>query len=488
MHPTSADRLALDRAAAHRAVDWAFDYLARTQAAAPGAPTPPVRARTQPGELFNALPAAAPEAPEPWDAAFDDLDRLILPGITHWQHPMFFAYFPANVTGPSIVGEILSAGLGVQGMLWQTSPACTELETRVLDWLGTLLDLPAPFLSPSRTGGGVIQGTASEATLVALLAARARARARGIADSAMTLYTSTQAHSSVVKAAMIAGLASSPDDRARLRLIETDAQFRMDPAALDSALARDLAQGLAPISLTATVGTTGTTAIDPIPELARIARAHAPELWIHVDAAHAGVAAICPEFRPWLAGLEHADSLCVNPHKWLLTNFDCDCFWTRDRASLLAALSVTPEYLRNAASDAGAVIDYRDWQIPLGRRFRALKLWLVLRTFGARALRDYIREHVRLAEVFESLVASDDRFEIVTPRTMNLVCFRLRGDDAKSKALMDRLNDAGEMFLTHTVLPGPDRTPILTLRLAIGAVGVTEGHVRRAWDLIRAAV
>jgi aromatic-L-amino-acid decarboxylase len=490
MHPSSPDRLALDRAAAHRAVDWVFDYLDRVQAAAPTSPTPPVRSRVRPGETLSALPLAAPEQPEPWDDAFADLDRVIMPGITHWQHPMFFAYFPANVSGPSIVGEILSAGLGVQGMLWQTSPACTELETRVLDWLGTLLNIPAPFLSTSGIGaaggggGGVIQGTASEATLVALLAARARARARGIADASMTLYTSAQAHSSVVKAAMIAGLASSPDDRARLRIINTDAQFRMDPAALDQAMARDVAQGLAPISLTATVGTTGTTSIDPIPELARIARTHSPSVWIHVDAAHAGVAAICPEFRPWLAGIEHADSLCVNPHKWLLTNFDCDAFWTRDRASLLAALSVTPEYLRNAASDAGAVIDYRDWQIPLGRRFRALKLWLVLRTFGAAALRDYIREHVRLAQLFESLVASDERFEIVAPRTMNLVCFRLRGPDEQSRALMERLNDAGEMFLTHTVLPGPG----LTLRLSIGSVGVTEGHVRRAWDLIRAAV
>jgi aromatic-L-amino-acid decarboxylase len=428
-----------------------------------------------------------------WQPVFDDLERVILPGVTHWQSPNFYAYFPCNASGPGILGELLSAGLNVNGMLWATSPAATELEMRVLDWLAQMLDLPRGFHSRSERGGGCIQGTASESTLIALLAARARVRAQigaaaGKADRPdLVAYASTEAHSSVIKAAMIAGLARSPEDRTHLRPIETDDDFAMRPDVLAAAMREDTAAGRVPFFVCATVGTTSTTAIDPVDRIAAALRAVASRPandlpWLHVDAAHAGCACICPELRPLLRGVEHADSLCLNPHKWLLTNFDCDCFYTRDRASLLRALSVSPEYLRNAATQSGGVIDYRDWQVPLGRRFRALKLWLVIRHYGVRGLQAYIREHVRLGALFESCVRADDRFEIAAPRPLNLVCFRLRGDgaDARNRSLLDAINASGRAYLTHTVL-----RQRFTLRMAIGSATTREHHVLDAWRLIQ---
>lgn len=482
------------REVAARAADWIASYWEKLDGL-------PVTPGIKPGEVLARLPAEAPEAPEPWDRVFEDLDRVIVPGLTHWQSPRFFAYFPANISTPSVVGELLSAGVGVQGMLWLTSPACTELETRVLDWMARLTGLPGCFLSTSAGkdgggGGGVIQGTASEATLVALVAGRDRARrtlrARGDdgpLHDRLVCYASTQAHSSVVKAAMIAGLAEGPDDRRRVRLIETDAGLAMDPAALARAMRADVAAGLVPCFVCATAGTTSTTAVDPVDRVAEaVAGCGAPApVWLHVDAAHAGAACVCPEYRWMWRGVERADSVCFNPHKWLLTNFDCDCFFTSDRASLVRSLSVSPAYLANAASESGAV-DYRDWQVPLGRRFRALKLWLVLRVFGAERLRAYIREHVRLAGLFEELVRGDGRFEVAAERTMNLVCFRLRvpgkeASDRANKALMDGANAGGRVFLTHTVIPaeGVDR---LTLRLAVGATLTREADVREAWSVL----
>lgn len=456
-----------------------------------------VLSRARPGEVLSRLASEPPErgvgesgVGAVWDSIFEDVERVIMPGLTHWQSPNFYAFFPANASGPSILGELLSAGLGVQGMLWLTSPACTELETRVLDWLGAALGLPACFLSSAvgpegkPSGGGVIQGTASEAALVALCAARARVRKAGAgAEARCTVYGSTQAHSSIVKAAMIAGLAAGPDDRSRVRLIETDASHAMDPARLSVRLREDLAAGLVPTFVCASVGTTSSTAVDPVEEIARVL--HLAGLtgrtWLHVDAAHAGAACVCPELRWMIRGVEHADSFCFNPHKWLLTNFDCDCFYTRDRASLTDALSITPEYLRNSATQEG-VIDYRDWQVPLGRRFRALKLWFVLRHYGLDALRRYIREHIRLASLFESWLRADDRFEVVAPRTMNLICFRLRErSDERQAELVGRLNGTGRMFLTHTVLPGVG----YTIRFCVGATTTSQRHVEAAWDLIR---
>jgi aromatic-L-amino-acid decarboxylase len=473
------------RVLGHRMVDAVADYMTRVDSM-------PVLPACKPGDVLRQLPTGAPQAPggvEGWDAIFADVERVILPSITNWQSPNFYGFFPANSSGPAILGELLAAGLGVQGMLWLTSPACTELEMRVLDWLVDALGLPDAFrheprhLAPGSKplGGGVIQSTASDATLVSLLAARERARRDGRSGH-LTLYTSTQAHSSVIKAAMIAGLATSPEDRTHLRLIDTDRAFAMDVAALETALRADLAAGRTPAYVCATIGTTSSTAVDPVADIAAaLQRAGCERTWLHVDAAHSGSALICNEFRPMSRGVEHADSFCFNPHKWLLTNFDCDCFFTRDRAALLGALSITPEYLRNAATDTGA-IDFRDWQVPLGRRFRALKLWFVIRHYGVEGLRAYIREHVRLAALFEELVRSDDRFEIVAPRTANLVCFRLKAGDDATKRLLERVNSSGRLYMTHTVLPGVG----YTIRMAIGATTTQEPHVRAAWDIIRA--
>jgi aromatic-L-amino-acid/L-tryptophan decarboxylase len=473
-------------------IDFIADYWASLDQPA----APPVLSTNRPGDLLAALPLHPPESPEPFDRVLHDLPALIMPGLTHWQSPSFFGYFPANASAPSVLGELLSAGLGVQGMLWSTSPACTELETRVLDWLAQAINLPAEFLSTS-TGGGIIQGTASEAALVAMHAARHRALQHNPHQPPpLIAYTSTQAHSSIAKAAMISGIASSPDPinnflpgphGSGLRLIPTLPDHRLDPAALNLAIRTDLDAGRQPFFITATVGTTSSSAFDDLAAIGPIARAH--RCWLHVDAAYAGAAWICPEFRSTLIGIEHADSLCFNPHKWLLTNFDCTAFWTRDRAALTTALSITPEYLRNAASASGRVTDYRDWQIPLGRRFRALKLWFVLRHYGLSGLRTYIREHVRLANLFASLLAADPRFELAAPPALSLVCFRLAGaDDAAQRRLLDALNATGKLFLTHTVLPTPGSpTPRTVLRLAIGSTHTREEHIHAAWSLIRAA-
>jgi aromatic-L-amino-acid decarboxylase len=437
------------RALGHRVVDWIADYQE-------GIESFPVLSRQRPGDLLRALPKAPPEkgvgAGGGWDGILEDLDRLILPGITHWQAPGFFAYFPCNASGPAILGDLLSAGLGIQGMLWATSPAATELETRMLEWLGRLIGLPGTF-------EGCIQGTASESTLVAMLAARHRA---GKGD--LVAYASEQAHSSVQKAARIASV--------DLRLVPVRPDLSMDPEALAAMIRDDRARGRKPFFVCATVGTTSSTAIDPLPPLP-------PDLWLHVDAAYAGNACVCPEFRWMIEGVERADSFCTNPHKWLLTSFDCSAFWTRDRASLTSALSVTPEYLRTA--HAGQVIDYRDWQIPLGRRFRALKLWFVIRHYGAEGLRAHIRRHVDLARLFEGWVREDRRFELCAERHLALVCFRKRGTDEENRALLDRVNASGRAYLSHTTLPVKG----YTLRMAIGAPTTEERHVREAWELLR---
>jgi aromatic-L-amino-acid/L-tryptophan decarboxylase len=291
---------------------------------------------------------------------------------------------------------------------------------------------------------------------------------------------------------MIAGLARSPDDRSQMRLIDVDANHALRPDLLAAAMREDRARGRIPIYICATIGTTSSTAIDPLPQIAQIVADDAKtgnRAWLHVDAAHAGAACICPEHRGLLAGIEHADSLCFNPHKWLLTNFDCDCFWIRDRAALIGALSITPEYLRNARSEAGEVIDFRDWQIPLGRRFRALKLWLVIRHYGAAGLRAHIREHLRLAEYLESLIRADARFDLAAPRTLNLLCFRLRGEhplgDQLSRELLDRLNQSGRILLTHTMLRDAAGRDRFTLRLCIGSPSTTQGHIESAWQQIQ---
>jgi aromatic-L-amino-acid decarboxylase len=495
------------------AVDFIADYWERVG-------TLPVLCPLKPGETMGKMPAHPPERGEPWEDVRADLERIMVPGLTHWQSPSFFAYFPANGSFPAIIADMISTGLGVQGMLWATSPACTEVETRVLDWLVGMLGLPDSFLSTG-SGGGVIHSTASEGVLTALVAARHRKSAGcrgGVAlDSAtmegsprvgaadakpstaaphFVIYTSTQAHSSVIKAAMIAGLARSPEDRTHVRLIGTDGAYAMRTDLLARAMEEDVAVGRTPLFVVATIGTTSSTAVDPVASIGAVCRRHGA--WMHVDAAFAGAALVCPEMRWMSRGVELADSFVFNPHKWMLTSFDCSCFWTSDRAALVGALSIAPEYLRNAASQSGEVIDYRDWQIPLGRRFRALKLWMVIRHYGVEGLRAYIREHVRIAALFEDWVKSDERFEVVAARTSALVCFRLRArahenpeeTDGRNNRLMKTLNERGEMYLTHTVLPeinsdGCEGTKRVVLRMAIGATQTTERHVRDAWEKIR---
>ena len=453
----------------YEVVDWIADYYSRIESF-------PVLSQIKPGEIRASLPVSAPAHAEDFDSLLKDVEQLILPGVTHWQSPNFFAYFPSNASGPAILGDLLSAGLGVQGMLWATSPACTELETRVLDWLVPALGLPEKFLSTS-AGGGVIQDTASSATLCAVLAARERATNfssnREGCRGKLVAYTSAQAHSSVEKAVQIAGIG-----RENLRLIEVDEYFGMKPEALAAAITKDRQSGLDPFFVCATVGTTSSNAIDPVPQIGRICREN--HLWLHVDAAMSGTAALCPEFRYLHDGLDHADSYCFNPHKWMFTNFDCDCFYVADRKALIQTLSVLPEYLRNNATESGAVIDYRDWQIPLGRRFRSLKLWFVLRYYGIEGLQFHIREHVRLAQELATRIESDGRFELAAPTPLNLVCFRLKSGDQANQRLMDALNHSGDLYLTHTKLNDK-----LTLRLCVGQTNTTERHVEKAWKRIQ---
>jgi len=453
----------------HAVVDWIADYTARIESY-------PVLSRAEPGQIRASLPANPPARGESFEAILGDVEKLILPGITHWQSPNFFAFFPANASGPAILGDLLSSGLGVQGMLWATSPACTELETHVLDWLVEMLDLPPKFLSTS-SGGGVIQDTASSASLCALLAARERAtnfasNRRGC-DGKLVAYTSSQAHSSIEKDVQIAGLGLN-----NLRLIDVDENFAMRPDLLARQINSDRDAGLLPCFVCATIGTTSSNAIDPLPEIGRICQGN--NLWFHVDAAMSGTAALCPEFRHTHRGVELADSYTFNPHKWMFTNFDCNCFYVADRKALIQTLSILPEYLRNKATESGAVFDYRDWQIPLGRRFRALKLWFVIRHYGIEGLQYHVRRHVELAQKFAGWVRNDSRFELAAPAPLNLVCFRHKGGDEINQKLMDRLNRSGDLYLTHTRLN--DR---LTLRFCVGQTNTMERHVERAWSRIQ---
>ena len=465
-------------------IDWLADYSARVE-------TLPVLSKSAPGDLRKALPLTAPEYSEDFSQIFADIDRLIVPGITHWQSPNFFAYFPANTSGPSILGELLAAGLGVQGMLWATSPACTELETSMLDWLANLCALPDQFKSTG-SGGGVLLDSASSATLCALLAAREKAtqgqtnwsglhQQNGNSEpqysapspkSKLVAYTSDQAHSSVLKAVRIAGIGET-----QLRIIPSDSQNRMDVSALNTAVNHDIQEGNQPFFCAATIGTTSSMAVDPIPEISAVCSQHS--IWLHVDAAMAGSVALCPEYRHHFAGLDQAQSYTFNPHKWLLTNFDCNCFYISDRQALISALSILPEYLRTPVSESGEVIDYRDWQIPLGRRFRALKLWFVLRSYGAEKLREYLRGHMQMAKEFAKLVDQSEQFIRVAQVDFSLVCFRHKAGDTINAKLLAALNASGKLYLSHTQLNG-----FYTLRLSVGAAQSQMHHIETAWQTI----
>jgi aromatic-L-amino-acid decarboxylase len=457
------------RAHGHAVIDWIADYYDRIESY-------PVLSPAKPGEIRASLPERPPEAGEPFDRMLADVDEKLMPGITHWQSPHFYAFFPANASGPGILGDLLASGLGVQGMIWATSPACTELETLMMDWLVDLLGLPTSFTS-SGAGGGVIQDTASSAVLCALLAGRERATSyasneRGI-DGRLTVYTSAHAHSSVEKAAKIAGIG-----RANVRLVEVDDAFAMRPEALEARIFEDRKAGLTPCFVCATVGTTSSLAFDPLPAIGSICRREG--IWLHVDAAMAGTAALCPEFRWIHDGLEAADSYCFNPHKWMLTNFDCSAFFVRDRKALIDTFSILPEYLRNAATASGEVIDYRDWHVQLGRRFRSLKLWFVIRHYGAEGLRAFVRAHVAAAQALVGWIRDDAEFELAAPAPLNLVCFRSRRGDAVNQALLEALNASGRLYLTQTRLSGR-----LTLRLCIGQARTTLAHIGETWQRIR---
>jgi aromatic-L-amino-acid decarboxylase len=454
------------RAAMHRVADLVADYLE-------GIGERPVLPAARPGEVKGALPASPPAAPEPLDAVLDDYLRLIEPNLTHWNHPGFFAYFAITGSGPGILGETLAAALNVNAMLWRSSPAATELEERVCEWLGGMMGLP-PELR------GHINDTASSSSLVALAAARHRlpgidVRERGLSGRPdappLTLYASDQAHSSIDKAAIVLGLGQQ-----NVRRIATDEAFRMSVPALAAAIARDRAEGRLPMAVVATAGTTSTTSVDPVPEIADLCAREG--IWLHVDAAYAGSAAICPEYRALMPGIERADSLVVNPHKWLFTPVDCSVLFVRDPVLLRAAFSLVPEYLRTAEQDE--VTNLMDYGFQLGRRFRSLKLWMVIRAFGVEGLRERIREHCALARELAGWIGADPRFELMAPVPFSTVCFRAREEDRFNERLLARLNAAGPVFLSHTALKGR-----YTLRVAIGNLRTEREHVEGLWRLIR---
>jgi aromatic-L-amino-acid decarboxylase len=438
----------------------------------------PVLARVTPGDIRDALPSHAPEHGETFAQIFADFERVLVPGLTHWNHPGFFAYFASSASEPGVLAEFLSAALNQQAMLWRTSPAATELEEVALGWLRRLIGLPDVF-------EGVIYDTASISTLHALAAAREAAvpdvRRAGLAGRAdlkgVRVYASEQAHSSVDKAVIALGLGHDA-----LIRISVDAAFRMEPARLADRLRADRDAGLLPIAVVATVGSTSTTSVDPVAAIADICAAHG--VWLHVDAAYAGVAAMVPGWEWILDGAARADSLVVNPHKWLFTPFDLSAFYCRRMDMVRAAFSLTPEYLKTSEGDAG-VTNLMDTGIQLGRRFRALKLWMILRHFGAAGLRARIAEHMRLARLFASWVDASDTYELAAPVPFSVVCFRMRGTrgDADHQRVLDAVNASGEVFLSHTKLDGR-----FVLRLAIGHLLTAESHVRRAWELLNSAV
>ncbi len=454
----------------HRVIDWIADYMAHPERY-------PVLSRIHPGDLRAALPSSAPEHPESFDSMFQDFEKLVVPGITHWNHPGFMAYFAITGSGPGVLGDILGGALNINAMLWRTGPAATELEEVVLAWLREMLGLPAEFF-------GVVMDTASVSTMCAIAAAREslglHIREKGLSGAPrLRLYTSEHAHSSVEKAAIVLGLGQEA-----VRLIPSDHEFRMIPAELAAAIQQDAAAGWRPFVVVATLGTTSTTSMDPVAEIADIAAAN--KLWLHVDAAYAGPAAALPELRPRFNGWERADSIVLNPHKWMFTPFDFSAFYTRHPEILRGAFSLVPEYLRTAEDSTAR--NYMDYGIQLGRRFRALKLWFVMRYFGQEGIRQHLRRHIDLAQRFAAWVDADPDFERLAPTPFSVICFRAKpagmseADLEKFNAgLLDAVNADGHAFISHTKLKG-----VYTLRLAIGHLRTEESHIRAVWDLLQA--
>ncbi len=453
---------------AHQLVDWMADYLENVQRY-------PVSPQVQPGDILAQLPAQAPESGEDFAAIFQDFEQLILPGMTHWQHPRFFAYFPASTSPPSLLGEMLMATLGAQCMSWLTSPAATELEQQVMHWLRQAIELPDTFT-------GVIQDSASSATLCALLCAREQKSAinqQGFSQQRFRVYASTEAHASIEKAVRIAGLGSD-----NLVKIPVDSHFALNVDALREAIAADRAAGFTPLCVVAAWGTTSSTALDPLADLADLCQSE--KLWFHVDAAYAGSAFILPEHRRLARGLERADSVVFNPHKWLRTHFDCSAYFVRDTAMLTHTLGLTPEYLKTDLDRQ--VHNYRDWGVPLGRRFRALKLWFVLRSYGLAELRQQLRQQIQWVQELSQQIQAHPDFEVLAPVPLNLVCFRFApctrdasDYEALNQALLQRLNHSGEVFMTHTRLAGT-----YCLRLVAGNPNTRAEDVQMAWRFIQA--
>jgi aromatic-L-amino-acid decarboxylase len=455
---------------AHEIVEWIARYYEEIEKY-------PVKSRVSPGEILSQLPLLPPSGSESFDRFLMDFDEIIMPGITHWQSPNFFAYFPANSSPPSVLAEMLTAALASQCMIWETSPAAAELEERMTEWLREMTGLPSDF-------EGVIQDSASSATLAALITAREKitgftSNADGLSGTKrLRVYCSNQTHSSVEKGMGVAGLG-----RKNLVKIPVKADYSIDADALKKAIEKDITAGYTPCCAVATIGTTGVTAVDSLTEMGKIC--HDYGIWLHVDAALGGTALILPEMRWMIEGIEYVDSFVFNPHKWMFTNFDCSVYFVRDAATLIRTFEILPEYLKTRTR--GQVNDYRDWGIPLGRRFRALKLWAVIRSYGVEKLQETVREHIRLAHMLAGLIGAENDFELMAPVTLNTVCFRYRPaglSDDQVNALNERinhaLNDSGKIYLTHTSLGGK-----YVLRMVTAQTTVAEQHVLNGWQMIK---
>lgn len=456
---------------AHRFADWMADYYETLE-------DRPVKSQVNPGDILAQLPDSPPLEEEEMGSILSDVDQIILPGMTHWQSPNFFAYFPANASYPSILAEMITAAMGAQCMIWETSPAAAELEERVMDWLKLMTGIPSEW-------SGVIQDTASTATLAAILCARERCSEFLINESGfhtqpiLRVYCSSETHSSIEKAVKIAGLG-----RRNLVKIPVTGDYSMDVEVLRNEVKKDLQAGLIPCCIVATLGTTGSTAIDPLPGIVSVCKEFG--IWLHIDAAYAGTALLLPEFRWMIEGIEDADSFVFNPHKWMFTNFDCSAYFVKDRESLIRTFEILPEYLKTGTR--GKVNDYRDWGIPLGRRFRALKLWFVIRSYGLKRLQNMVKNHLALAEWFEYQVNDNPEFELMAPRKLSVVCFRCHPEEIKDHDVLQKLNESllksintsGKAYLTHTKLGGN-----YTLRLSVAQTQVKMEHVEKVWELIQ---
>jgi aromatic-L-amino-acid/L-tryptophan decarboxylase len=455
---------------AHELVDWMAGYMENVEKY-------PVKSPVKPGEIISQLPDNPPLKPESFDTLMKDFEEIIMPGITHWQSPNFFAYFPANTSPPSILAEMIISTLSAQCMIWETSPAATELEEKMMIWLRDLIGLPSDF-------EGVIQDTASTATLAAIISAREKStgfrinKEGAFSEATLRIYCSEQTHSSVDKAVKICGIGSR-----NLVKVPVKNDFSMDASKLREAVETDRRKGYHPCCVIATIGTTGTTAVDPLRAIGEICSEN--DMWLHVDAAMGGTALILPEFQWMLDGREYIDSLVFNPHKWMFTNFDCSAYFVKNPEHLIKTFEILPEYLKTRTR--GRVNDYRDWGVPLGRRFRALKLWSVIRMYGVEGLREKIRYHIKLAAQLSEMISQEDDFEMLAPVTINVVCFRFRPAgmneedlNKTNERLNHRLNDTGKIYLTHTVINGT-----YTLRMVTGQTNVKLEHVETAWDLIR---